>query len=225
MYVRDVMTANVVTIPSSTSIADARRIMTTHRIQRLPVVDKGKLVGIVTARGLDQLSPSKATSLTVWDRSLSIWELSYVLEKTAVKNIMEKNVITVPPDMLIEEAVSVAQSNKVGSLVVIEDNRVVGITTTNDFFYRVVNPLLGVARFGGALPGTRIEITSGGEGKALEEIISIINRSGMEIAIIHSMPPVEEVATKNICIHLEKDDVSQLVSELRNKGYAVRIRK
>ena len=218
MYVRDVMTANVVTIPSSTSIADARRIMTAHRIERLPVVDKGKLVGIVTARRLDQVSPSKATSLNVW-------ELSYLLEKTAVKEIMEKNVITVPPDMLIEEAVSVAQSNKVGSLVVIEDNRVVGITTTNDFFYRVVNPLLGVARFGGALTGTRIEITSGGEGKALEEIISIINRSGMEIAIIHSMPPVEEVATKNICIHLEKDDVSQLVSELRNKGYAVRIRK
>ena len=218
MYVRDVMTANVVTIPSSTSIADARRIMTAHRIERLPVVDKGKLVGIVTARRLDQVSPSKATSLNVW-------ELSYLLEKTAVKEIMEKNVITVPPDMLIEEAVSVAQSNKVGSLVVIEDNRVVGITTTNDFFYRVVNPVLGVARFGGALPGTRIEITSGGEGKALEEIISIINRSGMEIAIIHSMPPVEEVATKNICIHLEKDDVSQLVSELRNKGYAVRIRK
>jgi len=212
------MTANVVTIPSSTSIADARRIMTAHRIERLPVVDKGKLVGIVTARRLDQVSPSKATSLNVW-------ELSYLLEKTAVKEIMEKNVITVPPDMLIEEAVSVAQSNKVGSLVVIEDNRVVGITTTNDFFYRVVNPVLGVARFGGALPGTRIEITSGGEGKALEEIISIINRSGMEIAIIHSMPPVEEVATKNICIHLEKDDVSQLVSELRNKGYAVRIRK
>jgi acetoin utilization protein AcuB len=218
MYVNDVMTANVVTIPSSTSIADAKRIMTAHRIERLPVVDKGKLVGIVTARRLDQVSPSKATSLTVW-------ELSYLLEKTTVKEIMEKHVVTVPPDMTVEEAVSVAQSNRVGSLVVLEDSRVVGIVTTNDFFYRIVNPLLGVAKFGAPLPGTRVEITGGGEGKAMEEIISITNKLGMKISTLHSMPPVEETVTQDICIHLENEDVSQLVSELESKGYSVKLRK
>jgi acetoin utilization protein AcuB len=62
MYVRDIMTTNVVTIPSSTSLADAKRIMEAHRFRRLPVVDKGKLVGIVTERRLEQVSPSKATS-------------------------------------------------------------------------------------------------------------------------------------------------------------------
>lgn len=218
MYIRDIMTTNVVTIPSTTSIADARRIMAAHRIERLPVVDKGKLVGIVTARRLDQVSPSKATSLTVW-------ELSYILEKTPVKEIMEKNVVTVSPDVTVEEAVSIAQSNKVGSLVVLEDNRVVGIVTTNDFFYRIVNPLLGVAKFGQPLPGTRIEITGGGEAKALEEIIPLINKLGMKLFTIHSMPPVEGVSTKNVCIHLEDADVSQLVSELQKKGYEVKYRK
>jgi acetoin utilization protein AcuB len=218
MYIRDVMTTNVVTIPSSTSIADTKRIMTAHKIERLPVVDKGKLVGIVTARRLDQVSPSRASSLTVW-------ELSYILEKTTVKEIMEKHVVTVSPDMLVEEAVSVAQSNKVGSLVVLEDSRVVGIVTTNDFFYRIVNPLFGVAKFGAPLPGTRIEITKGGEGKALEEIISAINKLGMKIFTIHSMPPVEGVTTQDIVIHLENEDVSRLVSELESKGYQVKFRK
>ncbi len=218
MYVSDVMTTNVVSIPSSSSIADAKRIMTAHKIERLPVVDKGKLVGIVTARRLDQVSPSKASSLTVW-------ELSYLLEKTTVKEIMEKNVVAVPPDMTVEEAVSVAQSNKVGSLVVLEDSRVVGIVTTNDFFYKIANPILGVARGGAPLPGTRIEIAGGGGGKAMEEIISTVNRLGMKMTIIHSMPPVEGKTTQDLCIHMEKEDVGQLVSELESKGYKVSLRK
>jgi acetoin utilization protein AcuB len=218
MYIRDIMTTNVVTIPSSTSIADARRIMTAHRIERLPVVDKGKLVGIVTARRLDQVSPSKATSL-------SIWELSYILEKTPVKDIMEKNVVTVSPDITVEEAVSIAQSNKVGSLVVVEDGRVVGIVTTNDFFYKIVNPLLGVAKFGQPLPGTRIEIVGGGESKALEEIIPLVNRMGLKLFTIHTMPPVEGVTTRNVCLHFEEEDVSQFVAALESKGYKVTYRK
>ena len=112
MYVRDIMTTNVVTIPSSTSIADTKRIMEAHRIRRLPVVDKGKLVGIVTDRRLESVSPSKATSLTVW-------ELSYLLDKTTVKEIMERDVITVSPDMNVEESVALAQGNRVGALVVV----------------------------------------------------------------------------------------------------------
>ena len=73
MKIKDIMTYNVVTIPSNTSIAEAKRIMTVHRITRLPVVDKNKLVGIVTARMIESVSPSKATSL-------SIWEVSYLLK-------------------------------------------------------------------------------------------------------------------------------------------------
>ena len=137
MNVRDIMTTNVVTIPSSTSIADAKRLMEAHRIRRLPVVDKGKLVGIVTDHRLESVSPSKATSLTVW-------ELSYLLDKTAVSEIMERNVITVPPDMSAEEALALGQSHKVGAAVVMEEGRVVGMVTTNDYFYKIVNPILGL---------------------------------------------------------------------------------
>jgi acetoin utilization protein AcuB len=214
------MTSNVVTIPSSASIADAKRIMTAHRIDRLPVVDKGNLVGMVTSRRLEQVSPSKATSLTVW-------ELSYLLEKTTVKEIMEKNVVTVTPDATVEEAVALAQSNKVGSLVVLEDSTLVGIVTTNDFFYRIANPIFGVAMFGAPLPGTRIEVIDGGEEKAIEEVISTINKLNMKVTTLHVIPPLEtaEKQEKNIIIHLDSEDVTQLVAELKNKGYAVVIRK
>lgn len=217
MYIRDIMTTNVVTIPSSCSIADAKRIMTAHKFNRLPVVDKGKLLGIVTARRLEQVSPSKATSLTVW-------EVSSLLEKTTVKEILERNVVTVTSDMTVEEALATAQSNGVGSIVVLDDNRVVGIVTTNDFFYKIANPILGIAKFGALLPGSRIEITGGGEGKAMEEIISTVNKHGLKIITLHIIAP-EESTKKDIVIHLDSEDVSQLVTDLKSKGYSVKPRK
>jgi acetoin utilization protein AcuB len=212
MYVRDIMTTNVVTIPSSTSIADAKRIMGAHRIRRLPVVDKGKLVGIVTERGLEQVSPSKATSLTVW-------ELTYLLDKTTVKEIMEKNVVTVSPDMTAEESLALAQSQRVGALVVVEDGRVVGIATTNDFFYNIVNPVLGLGQ-----PGTRIEVTGGGETKAMAEIISTVSKLGLEITTLH-IEQLPEAKKKDVCVHINSEDVSKLITELKGKGYKVSLRK
>jgi acetoin utilization protein AcuB len=212
MYVRDIMTTNVVTIPSSTSITDAKRIMEAHRIRRLPVVDKGKLVGIVTERRLESVSPSQATSLTVW-------ELTYLLNKTPVKDIMEKNVATVTPDMSAEEALALGQSNKVGAAVVIEDSRVVGIITTNDFFYKIVNPILGLGQ-----PGTRIEVIGGGETKALADIISTVNKLGLEIITLH-IEQLPDAKTKDVCVHINSEDVSKLLAELKGKGHRVSVRK
>jgi len=212
MNVRDIMTTNVVTIPSSTSIADAKRIMEAHRFRRLPVVDRGKLVGIVTERRLESVSPSKATSLT-------IWELSYLLDRTTVKEIMERDVVTVSPDMTVEESVALAQGHKVGALVVVEEGRVVGIVTTNDFFYKIVNPILGLGQ-----PGARIEIAGGGEAKALEEIISTVNKFGLGIITLH-IEALPEAAQKGVCVHVDTEDVSQLISELKGKGYKVSMRR
>jgi acetoin utilization protein AcuB len=212
MNVRDIMTTNVVTIPSNTSVADAKRIMAAHRIRRLPVVDKGKLVGIVTEHRLESVSPSKASSLTVW-------ELGYLLEKTTVKEIMERDVITVSPDMNAEESLAVAQGNKVGAVVVVEDGRVVGISTTNDFFYKIVNPILGIGE-----PGSRIEIADGGNGKALEEIISTVNKLGLEITTIH-IEHLPEAKARDVCVHVNNGDVKKLVAELKAKGYKVSVRR
>jgi acetoin utilization protein AcuB len=212
MNIRDIMTTNVVTIPSTTSIADAKRIMTAHRFRRLPVVDKGKLVGIVTERRLESVSPSKATSLTVW-------ELSYLLDKTTVKEIMERDVVTVSPDAGVEESVALAQGHKIGALVVVEDGRVVGIVTTNDIFYKIINPILGLGK-----PGSRVEISGGGNSKALEEILSVVNKLGLEVSTVH-IEQLPEVETRDVCVHVNSDDVSQLVSELKAKGYKVRARQ
>lgn len=105
MFVKNVMTTNVVSIQSNTTIADAKRIMEQHKVRRLPVVDEGKLVGIITEHRLEAYTPSKVTSL-------SVWELGYLLGNTPVKKIMEKDVVTVDPEMIVEEALALVKAKK-----------------------------------------------------------------------------------------------------------------
>jgi acetoin utilization protein AcuB len=212
MFVRDVMTTNVVSVPSSTSIYDARNIMKAHKFRRLPVVDKGKLVGLVTDHSLDQVSPSKATSL-------SVWELNYLLAKTTLKDVMIKDIVSVTPDMTVEEAVVMAQTNKVGSLPVVEDGKVVGILTTNDFFYRIINPILGVGR-----PGVRLTIHNCCRSLDLEKVFAIIKKHNLPIVtmFLDSLPDMVE---GNLIIHLDTEDASAVTGELKAAGYEVEVRK
>jgi acetoin utilization protein AcuB len=215
MKVRDIMSYNVVTLPSSASIAEAKRIMTAHNIRRVPVVDKGKLVGVVTDRGIEHVAPSKATSL-------SVWELSYLLEKTPIRDIMKKDVVTVIPDMDSEEAVAIAQQHNVGSAIVVDGGHVVGIITTTDFFYKIINPILGIG-----VPGTRLEVTGGmvkGKGAApLEDMLALIHRLGYKVSAIH-VEGTSDDNTRDVCFHVTSEDVDKLIKEFEAKGYKVRIR-
>jgi acetoin utilization protein AcuB len=215
MKVRDVMSYNVVTLPSNASIAEAKRIMTAHNVKRVPVVDKGKLVGIVTDRNIEHVSPSKATSL-------SVWELSYLLEKTPLRDIMKKDVVTVTPDMDSEEAVAIAQQHNVGSAVVMEDGNVIGILTTTDFFYKIINPLLGIG-----VPGTRIEVTGAlVKGKGMEtmnELLDLVLKLGYRVSTLH-VEGTPDSEARDVCFHVMEEDVTKLVKAFEEKGYKVRIR-
>jgi acetoin utilization protein AcuB len=210
MKIRDVMTWNVVTVSSDTPIMEARKIMDTHKIRRLPVVDKGKLVGMISKERIARSGPSPATSL-------SVWEINYLLSKMTVKEIMTKDVVTVHPDMTVEAALELAQKKGVGALPVMENNNLLGIATTNDFFYKILNPLLGIGE-----PGTRIIISGGTEAKNVQAIMEAVKKSGANIASFHSMPPVEG-KEQDLCIHVDKENVTQLIKDLAGKGYSAEI--
>ena len=118
-----------------------------------------------------------------------------------------------------EEAIALAQTNKVGSLIVIEDGQIVGITTTNDFFYKIINPLLGIG-----IPGTRVEVNEGGEGKALQDIISIINNLGFKIKTLH-IEYQPDKPKKDVCFHIESTDIGNLIAAIKDRGYVASTRR
>jgi len=212
MYIKEFMTTNVVTVSSNTSIADARKFMVTHNILRLPVVDKGKLVGIVSNRRIAEVSPSPATSL-------SIWELNYLLAKMTVKEIMIRDVVTIAPDATAEAALALAQERRVGALVVVDEGHLVGIVTTNDFVYRIMNPLLGLGK-----PGVRLHIYDCGATRKIEEVVRFINKHDLTIEALH-MDDSQARGTRDLIVQVDTEDPTKLIEDLTTRGYKVEIRE
>jgi acetoin utilization protein AcuB len=130
--VKDWMTRNIVVITLDTALPEAHRLMTDQRIRRLPVVQDGLLVGIVTLGDVRGAEPSGATSL-------SIWELNYLLSKLKIEEIMTRNLITISPYATVGQAAEVMLEHKVSGLPVVDGEiKLVGIITESDIFRMVV---------------------------------------------------------------------------------------
>ena len=125
MLVREWMTPDPVTISPDTPVLEAIKLLKEKGFRRLPIVEGGKLVGIVTDKDLKDAMPAKATTL-------SVWELNYLLSKLTVSEVMAKPVITVQADEPLEEAALLMEEYKVGGLPVLEGDRLVGMITITD---------------------------------------------------------------------------------------------
>ncbi len=208
MRIKDVMTRNPITVDSETLVVDAQRIMKENNIRRLPIMDKGKLVGIVTKHDLLEASPSPATSL-------SVFELNYLLSKMKVKEIMKKNPLTLTPDTPFEEALRLGQEKKIGSFPVVENGKLVGIATESDII-RFVTRVLGIKE-----EGSRITIEGlGGELGDLEKIVSIANQHHTVILSMMSLP---RSGNKDwmIVLRLKTNDPDPVAKDFKKAGFNV----
>ena len=207
MFVKDQMTVNPVTVTSATTIADAAELMKKHRFRRLPVVDIGKLVGIVTDRDLRKASPSSATTL-------SVHEADYLLSKASIKDIMTKKVLSIDSEATIEEAALVMYNNRIGGVPVVDKNQdVVGIITETDIFKCLVD-IMG-------LPSgtTRVTIRVPDKAGVITEITGIYADLGINITSMasYTLPDGsgEEVIRGDV------KDVEELTKRIEAKGYKV----
>jgi acetoin utilization protein AcuB len=140
MLVGERMKTPVITVRPDMSLIDALNLMKQEHIRRMPVVRDGKLVGIVAEKDLLNASPSPATSL-------SVYEMNYLLSKLQIKDVMTRNVLTVTEDTPIEEAARIMADNKIGSMPVVQDDRIVGIITETDLF-KMLLELMGAREMG-----------------------------------------------------------------------------
>jgi acetoin utilization protein AcuB len=134
MRVKEMMKKNHIAVEPNTLVLDGQRIMKKNNIRRLPVVEKGKLVGIVTKHDLLEAEPSPATPV-------SLHELNYLLSKMKVKEIMKKHPVTVTPDTPFEDALRIGQEKKIGSFPVVDNGKLVGITTESDIVRFLIHAL------------------------------------------------------------------------------------
>lgn len=131
--VRDWMTEEVIVISQDSSLPEAHQKMISEDIRRLPVVDEeNHLVGMITLSDVRSVSPSPATSV-------SIFEMNYLLSSLEVKRVMASDPETIRPDQTVKEAANIMLENQISGLPVIDDQKqICGIITESDIFRMVV---------------------------------------------------------------------------------------
>jgi acetoin utilization protein AcuB len=168
MFVRDYMTPSPVTVSPDDLLGDALDLMKKHSIRRLPVVSRGKIVGLVTEQDLMKASPSSATSL-------SVWEINYLFSKIKIKNIMTREIFTVNDDTILEEAALIMQEKQISTLPVLENNHLVGIITESDIFKAFID-VLGLNH-----PSLRVTLVVEDQIGVLKSISEIVDAAGINI--------------------------------------------
>ncbi len=134
MLVRERMSRDPVVLSPDDTLRKARELIKKHGFRRFPVIENGKLVGIITDRDVRQADMSSAV---VQERRY----VEYILDRIQVRGIMTANPVTVTPDTPIEEAARLILQHKVGGLPVVEDDRLVGIITETDLIRTMIDLL------------------------------------------------------------------------------------
>ncbi len=208
MRMRDVMTKDPITISSDTLVLDADRIMKERKIGRLPVVDRGELLGIITQKDVDKAAPPPTTTTRAH-------EMHSYISKMKVKEIMNKTPLTLSPDYPFEQVLKLGQEKKISSFLVVENGKLVGIATESDIV-RFLIRVLGLKE-----EGSRITVE--GLGKKYGEFQRVIDVLDQHGALILSMLTFHRVEKKDwmITLRVKTSNVDAIANDLRKVGFNV----
>lgn len=195
MLVGKRMSKEPVTVGAQDNLATARAKMRAGKFRRLPVVEEGRLVGILTEGDIREHLGN--------------------LEGTKVKACMTEGLLTVTPGTTLEEAATTLLTHKIGALPVLEDGRLVGIITTSDIL-RAFLDVMGASEAGTA----RIDLLLEGEQYGLASASKAIVEEGGEVLGLGTYR--ERWGESPICyLRVRGGDLEGVAKRLRKRGYNV----
>lgn len=186
------MVGEVITITSGAGIKDALTVMKKHSVRHLPVVEHGKLVGLVALGDLKQAI------------------LASMLEQLKVTDVMIRDPYTVTRDTSLEKAAQIIYEKRIGCLPVVEEGELVGILTVNDILKAFID-IMGVLK-----GGSRIDVILKNVHGSFDEVVSIIeSKGGYIISAGMTMNGEENVHH----FRISGGDASDIARELVSMGY------
>jgi len=206
MFVREHMTTSPISVSQGMPILEALNLMKKQKIRHLPVVEKDRLIGLVSERTLLTVSPSPATTL-------SVFEINYLMSKMVIKEVMIKQPIVISPAASIEEAALLMREHKIGCLPVVEDDRLVGIITQTDVFEAMIK-IFGLRR-----AGTRLVVETGDRVGALADILSVVREHKMNVIGVACLE--KDDRKFEIMLRLSTVEPEPLVEDLKKQGYNI----
>jgi len=203
MRVSKWMSPKVLTLLPTDSISTAIHLMKEKRIRRIPIVNEGgKLVGIVSDRDLKDVSPSRATTL-------DIWELHAVLDKLKIADIMTKKPVTVSPETPIEKAAAIMLEKRVEGLPVLDSKgTLVGILTEGDVFRALVD-ITGAGK-----KRTRVNLVIPDRAGSIREVADTVRAQGGTIFSILTSTSKVPAGKRELVMRVEGPTPEALRAEL-----------
>jgi len=172
MLIKDWMTKNVITVNVNDSLQHAIDTMIDNQVSILPVLEEGRIVGILTDRDVKRASPSSATLI-------DIQQALYQLARLEVGAVMSPHPITVPPDFTLEETASILLERRISGMpVVSKEGRIVGIITKSDVFKALLS--LSGSKNKGYMFGFMIEDRPG----SIKEVTDVVRSYGARLVSI-----------------------------------------
>lgn len=215
MKVKDRMTPNPYATTPDTCVGELWHLMQEKELQRIPVMDRGKLVGIVTRRDFNARPELDLRRSSLATRFFPE-EMEQKLSKLRVRDIIPLNqqLITIHQDAFIEQAAKLLRDNRISGLPVIDDEgRMVGIITQSDlsdaFLY-----ILGVN-----CRGTRLSLRIDDDAQVLLRLGEVLSHFDIKI---ESMVRMEVKGEKSLLIiRLDTVDSRSIIEEIKAAGFKV----
>jgi acetoin utilization protein AcuB len=205
MLVQHWMTRDVVTVEAGTPFLEARLLMKEKRIRHLPVVERGKLVGVVTDRDLKEAAPSGATTLDVY-------EVNYLLLKMTVRDLIKKTPITVKPTNSVEKAALLMHDHRIGCLPVVDEaGALVGMITEMDLLGVMVE-ILGYKE-----KGTRIGFQVPDTPEACQDLVRVLRDFRLDLRSLVTCALHTRPGYRDCVIRVKGEQADALVKELKAK--------
>ncbi len=205
MFVKSRMTGNPFTISSGDTAPMAVEMMEQHRVRHLPVVDDGRLVGIISHGDIAEAGPSKTTTL-------SAGELQYLWNKLTVGKVMTRDPLTIDPHALLETAAGLMRDNKIEILPVLDGDQLVGVITESDIVDSYLE-LLGCRDH-----GARLAIEAVDAPGVLSELTAITARYGANIT---HLAVFRGAGLSTVLLGLNTHNTGQIEDDMTAAGFRV----
>ena len=214
MIVRNWMQANPMTIPSDTLVSEAKRLLSDHNLHALPVVDKGRLRGLVTRANMLRMGHFVL-------RTQSADEFSFFVNRLKVRDVMVRNPATVQGDDTMEYCLLRGRELGVAQFPVMDGAEVVGIISANEIFQLAAHCLGAWER----RSGVTLAALSLGPG-VLGRIADVAEAAGAVLQAIypigrHEQHEEDSYPEKTVILRFHAEEVRNVVAALEKAGFAV----
>jgi len=205
MFVKLWMHEEVITVQPDSTIAEAEKLMSQHKIRRLPVIGaEGRLLGILSKEDIQNALPS------IIDANFD--ESARALANQAkVEAFMTKDPIIAEPMEPLEKVAATMRKNKVGGIPVVAEGKLVGIITESDIFQAFIEIL------GGNDEGVRIELSIGSEARSIYRTVDIFKKHDMHLL---TLTACNDYSSDNrlLTLRFRGEDIDPLIDDLWSSG-------